>query len=270
VTVADRRGDLVLADAMEVVEASPAMVEVHDKAGWLALFARYHVLEDPVGSRPVVGGLYDRRSGRRGDAPLSRFWDTFIAANEVRFEVERDFVEGDRVVRDVTIRIGFPSGAEITTPAHLLYELVEEDGQTKIRRMAAHWEVVPSFAQLMRPSRSHLAAGIASGGRMLRHLGMGGTARFAGAVASVGRRGKEAVADLTARASSGAPEALGILGGAVPEELHKVIASGDAVTASCSVGGAPAVLIATLDRRSFQVSSARVYGTPGPAGQRSS
>ena len=40
------------ADCLALVERSPAAVAVHDKAAWLALFARYNLVEDPVGSAP--------------------------------------------------------------------------------------------------------------------------------------------------------------------------------------------------------------------------
>lgn len=244
---------------MRVVAQSPAAVGAHDKQTWLSLWAANHVIEDPVGSRPVIGGIPDRRSGTRGDSALSRFWDTFIATNDITFDVHNDFVSGSRVVRDVTIRTTLPSGATADTPAHLLYELVEENGEVKIRRMAAHWEVVPVFAQLLRPTVANVLALGGSTRRMLRYLGVGATLRFGGAAFSVGNRGKQVVIDLVSRAQRGDATAIARLGGSVPDELTKVIASGDTVTVTCSMGDAPAALIVTMNRRTRRVITVDVF-----------
>lgn len=244
---------------MRVVAQSPAAVGAHDKQRWLALWSANHVIEDPVGSRPVLGGILDRRSGERSSGALSRFWDTFIAANDIVFDVHHDFVLGSQVVRDVTIRTTLPSGAHADTPAHLLYELVEENGEVKIRRMAAHWEVVPVFAQLMRPSVANVRALGSSTARMLRFLGIGGTVQFGAAAFSVGVRGKRVVTDLVARAQNGEAAAIARLDGRVPADLTKVIAAGDSVTASCTIDGRPAVLIATLNRRTRALLTVDIY-----------
>ncbi len=58
-----KKGDNVVtreftpADCLTVVEKSPAAVALHDKAAWLSLFARYNIVEDPVGSRPHLSGV---------------------------------------------------------------------------------------------------------------------------------------------------------------------------------------------------------------------
>jgi hypothetical protein len=244
---------------MRVVAQSPAAVAAHDKARWLGLWASNHVVEDPVGSRPVLGGVIDRRSGERTNGALSRFWDAFIAANDIVFDVHNDFVGDHRVVRDVTIRTTLPSGVRADTPAHLLYELVEQNGEVTIRRMAAHWEVARVFVQLMRPTPAHVQAMLGSFARMIKHLGIGGTVRFVGAVGSVGPRGKQVVLDIVGRAGRGDPRAIALLGGVVPRDLTKVIASGDTVTASCIVDDQPAVLIATLNRRTRRLLAVDVY-----------
>ena len=77
-------------ECIECVERSPHAVAAQDRQGWLDLFAEYCVIEDPVGSHPHVGGLYDRRSGARGNGPIQRFYNTFIDGNTVLFHVERE------------------------------------------------------------------------------------------------------------------------------------------------------------------------------------
>lgn len=219
-------------DVLEVVHASPRAVGAHDRAGWIGLFADDYVIEDPVGSRPV-----------RGDG-IGPFWDTFVAPNDVVFEVHRDWSDGMSVVRDVTVVTTLATGVQVHTPAHLLYELVETDAGLRVRRMAAHWEPLPVFAQLMRPRLAHVRSMLSMGVRMLRHLGPGGTAAFVGSVRSVGRRGKRAVVDH--------------LRGTV-DDLHKVIASGNVVTANGTVDGEPVAVIATLDPRTRAVVDCRIY-----------
>jgi len=219
-------------DVYDVVRSSPAAVAAHDKAGWIALFDDDYVIEDPVGWQPV-----------RGD-DISGFWDAFIAPNDIEFVVHRDWIDGLHVVRDVTVVTTLGTGLQVSTPAHLRYELVERDGALKVQRMAAHWEVLPNVSQLMRPRATHLRSMAAMNASMLRNLGPGGTARFVGAIRSVGKKGKRAV-----RA---------YLGTRV-DDLDKVIASGNTVTANCTVDGRPAAVIATLDRKTRNVLDCRIY-----------
>ncbi len=247
-------------DLLALAHASPAAVAAHDKDAWLALFARHHVVEDPVGSRPVVGGLYDRRSSRRGGGPLARFWDTFIAPNDIRFHTERDdIVDGLTVVRDITIETRLGGGVIAHAPMHLLYETTLDDGEPRIRRIAAHWEVAPMFAQVAGVDPAKMKVGVSMAGRMLRNLGVGGSIAFGGAVRSVGEPGKQAVLRLIDSASAGDAEALRTLGGRTVGDPTKVIAAGDAVTVSCTADGVPAVLCCYLDRSTLRVVRAVVY-----------
>ena len=219
-------------DVHDVVRSSPLAVAAHDKAGWIALFDPDYVIEDPVGSRPVRG------------EDISGFWDAFIAPNDIEFVVHHDWIDGLHVVRDVTIMTTLATGLHVTTPAHLRYELVQRDGTLAVERMAAHWELVPNFAQLMKPRAVHLRSMATMNASLVRNLGLGGTARFVGAIRSVGGKGKRAVQ--------------AYLGTRV-DDLDKVIASGNVVTANCTVDGQPAAVIATLDRKTRAVLDCRIY-----------
>ena len=219
-------------DVHDVVRSSPAAVAAHDKAGWIALFADDYVIEDPVGWRPV-----------RGD-DISSFWDAFIAPNDIDFVVHHDWIDGLHVVRDVTVVTTLGTGLEVRTPAHLRYELVERDGALKVGRMAAHWELVPNFAQLMRPRAAHLRSMATMNASLVRNLGPRDTVRYVGAIRSVGKKGKRAV---------------GAYLGTRVDDLDKVIASGNVVTANCAVDGHPAAVIATLDRKTRNVLDCRIY-----------
>ena len=168
-------------ECLGFVELSPVAVAAHDKQAWLDLFATYSLVEDPVGSRPIVSRPGD--SAEHG--PLASFYETFIAPNDIRFEVQRDTVCRQYVWRDLDIHINMASGAKVVTPVHLLYELVEEGGEPKIFRLAAHWE--------LRNTMSQQSGGMAALWRMLRHMGITGVFGFMRALSSVGEDGKRQV-----------------------------------------------------------------------------
>lgn len=174
------------AQCMELVECSPAAVAVHDKAAWLSIFARDAVVEDPVGSAPQRQG-----KGATRDDALGRFYETFIAPNGIHFEVDRDVVCGNHVMRDLTIVIAMTDTLTTRVPVHLLYELVDEDGEPRISRLAAHWELKGSVEQQRSAGSGFLWVGIKSMLRMLRHMGVSGVIGFSRASSGVGEAGKE-------------------------------------------------------------------------------
>lgn len=178
---------------LALVERSPAAVAVHDKPAWLGIFARYNIVEDPVGSPAHLSGVYDAREKRSGNGPLSRFYDTFIAPNDIRFEVDRDVVCGLHVVRDLTIVITMSPRVVVRTPMHLRYELQEEGGELRIFRLAAHWEMAGAVSQQMAHGLESLKVGMATGWRMVRNLGPRGTMGFMRALSNIGDAGKQQV-----------------------------------------------------------------------------
>ncbi|WP_216822979.1 hypothetical protein [Aeromicrobium sp. A1-2] len=224
------------AEVIALVRSSPTFVAAHDKEGWLGIFGAQHVVEDPVGALPV-------RSEDRG--ALATFWDAFIAPNDVEFRVVHDWIDGFDVVRDVTIVTTLPTGVQVSTPPHLIYQTGYQDGELKVRRMAAHWETAPVLAQLARPTRAHLGAAAGQGVHLVRTLGAVPAIRFFATVRSVGRRGKKAVLDHLTEQGIG--------------PVSKIIASGNCVTASITVDGAPAAVIARVAPRSRDLVDVRIY-----------
>lgn len=224
------------AEVLALVRSSPTYVAAHDKTGWIGIFGDRYVIEDPVGSRPV-------RSEDAG--ALERFWDTFIAPNEVEFRVARDWVNGFDVVRDVTIETTLRPGVVVSTPAHLIYQTVYEDGTLTVRRMAAYWEPRPVYRQLMRPTRAHLSAAIGQFTHMFRTLGVGPSLQFIGAARHLGWRRKREILDKLAEE--------GI------SHVSKLIASGDGVTASGTLRDAPVAVIARFAPRSRAVRNLTIY-----------
>lgn len=247
--------DYTREDCMSTVMKSPQAVAVHDKAAWQSIFARYNIVEDPVGSAPVISGLYDARSGLRSNAPLGRFFDTFIAPMDLVFHVDQDVVCGLNVVRDMTIEIKMNPKVTVYAPMHALYELMEENGQLKVQRLAAHWELGPMLKQQMSFGLASIMAIVAATGRMISNLGFGGMLGFMKAVSSIGQTGKDEIAAfVTAFNQKNAAQlratlSSGFRGAAVPADapplgieqlaacpgqikLSKIMSSGNFVTAS--------------------------------------
>lgn len=170
-----------------VVERSPDLVAAHNRAGWLALFSDEALVEDPVGSPPAPKATGD----------LGRFWDTFIAPHEIRFEIRRDHVLGHDVFRDAVIHTRIGRALRIDVPAYLLYQLDDADGALRLTRMAAHWQLGRLSLAALRLGPRAWVAMTRLFGRMLRRMG---PAWVAGYVASlwngVGRRGLAALAGL--------------------------------------------------------------------------
>ena len=181
------------ADLLAQVEKSPAAVAIHDKEAWMSIFAQYHIVEDPVGSRPHVSGIYDSVSGQRGNGPLSRFFDTFIAPNQISFDVQRDLVCGNHVVRDLTINIQMSEQVHAQVPMHLLYELIQENNEWKIVHLAAHWELMPMIMQLLGKGLACFGVLGALTVRMLKLQGIGGMLGFSKAAINIGSKGKKVV-----------------------------------------------------------------------------
>ncbi|MGW0249992.1 nuclear transport factor 2 family protein [Nocardia goodfellowii] len=177
---------------LAAVQASPRAVAAHDKSAWVALFAANAEVNDPVGARPHIGR-----------AAIERFYDTFIAPNGIAFDIELDLVHGQSVVRDLYIETTMSTGATVRVPMHLRYDLAEIDGVWKIVRLAAHWEFAAMVTQLMlRTGVRGLTASAKLGPQLILNQGAAGMVGLMRAIRSVGRSGKDAVAQLFTAAAA--------------------------------------------------------------------
>lgn len=184
-------------DMLDVAEASPAAVARHDKQEWISLFASQAVVEDPVGAAP------HHRVNERDTGALDKFYETFIAPNNIVFHVYTDIVTAREVVRDVDIEIMAPSGLTTSVHAYVLYELVEEGGQLKLARLAAHWELLPMIKQVLRQGLAGLRMTTSLGMRMFRVQGIGGMMDYMRASGGIGRRGKKTVREFVKAINEG-------------------------------------------------------------------
>jgi hypothetical protein len=267
---------------LETAINSPRAVAAHDRNSWMNLFAEYHVVEDPVGSRPHIGGIFDKSDNERGRGALGRFFDTFIAPNDIVFLVDRDIVCDRHVVRDLTIEIRMAPTVIVRVPMHLLYELIEEKGQLKIQRLAAHWELGTMLKQVARPSAAHLRINNELGLRMLKLQGLSGVGGFMRALSSVGEAGKKSVRRfaecLEQQDKSGLSSLLStdvrieipygsdpvgidlLLAAGQQLTLTKMLAAGDAVTASFLLNNQHrGVAFFYFNRRSMKICRAVFY-----------
>jgi len=272
---------------IETVMKSPAAVATHDKLAWLSIFADLSVVEDPIGSKPHVNGAFDARSGRRGNGPLARFYDTFIAPNHIAFHVARDIVNAAHVVRDLTIEITMSPQVTVRVPMHLLYELRDESGEIKIQRLAAHWELLPMLKQLMAIGLPALKVGNTLGLRMFKNLGVAGIAGFMCGLRTIGESGKHtvtqfadvlsrqdfpAMVDLFAGNNAGVDAPFGTAhytpielaqSGAFKLSVSKLLASGFTVSATVAVATADAskngVGLFEFDAKSRKLYRVRLY-----------
>jgi hypothetical protein len=241
------------AQLLAAVQRSPERVAAHDRAGWCGLYSEDGEVNDPVGSRP-----------HRGHAAIGRFYDTFIAPNRIVFHVEHDLVCGMTVWRDLEVETRMSSGLETRVPMHLRYDLVEQGGALKIRRLCAHWELPRMMLRLLGAGRPGWSTSLRLGPQMLAHQGLGGMLGFMQGFSGVGGAGKRAAAGFlyaaargdrqaafaqlatAARLESGAGAAL------APNDcmallreagVGRMLAAGRNVSASLALGGRPGIAL---------------------------
>ncbi|MBM3156395.1 MAG: hypothetical protein FJ004_03830 [Chloroflexi bacterium] len=192
-----------------LVKMSPELVDRHDREGWLGLFSSTAVVEDPVGAGLNRKGK-DWRGGR--DA-LSRFYDIFIAPNDIKFTVNQDIVIGSEVVRDVLIRTRLPNGAISEVAAYLLYRGVEEEGKLKIESLQAHWDFTGNAIRLLKNNGvKGITASTVQFWNMLRIQGLKRVIVYLGAMyKGIFKKGISMVNSFAAAVNSGNENALASL-----------------------------------------------------------
>lgn len=181
---------------------SPELANLHDEAGWLALYTEGAIVEDPVGSPPCQRGVFTR-PGKQDD--LERFFATFIAPSRIRVEECGDFVVGDTVVRDVVLHVVLPGGGGASVPAVLQYELVDVRGDLKVRRMRAYWDAGKNGRQMLAQGFRGKLTSILSGIRLFRVLGKDWAQRYiAGTKRGIRKEGAPKVEALQQALAAGA------------------------------------------------------------------
>ncbi|MFI5720154.1 nuclear transport factor 2 family protein [Nocardia sp. NPDC051750] len=261
--------DPTATELRDAVLASPRAVAAHDRAAWVGLFARDAVVNDPVGSAPHTGH----------DA-ITSFYETFIAPNDIVFDVAHDFAGPATVLRDLTITITMSTGARVHVPMHLRYELTEENGALRIEHLAAYWELLPMIGRLMGTGIAGLRAGTRLGGLLLRNQGVRGLTGMAQACTGIGRTGKQIAHRLCTAAAAGDTTTVNELAGGpgtvrlwsgesvTPAELTararglrqgKTLAAGRSVTVSGVTPDGPVLLIFEFQPAAPRIETIRAY-----------
>jgi hypothetical protein len=253
---------------IDFVAQSPKLCAAHDRAGWVGLFAADGQVNDPVGSRP-----------HEGREAIERFYDTFIAPNQLSFAVDNDVVCGMTVMRDLHINTTMSTGVRLSVPMHLRYELVEEAGTLKIRRLYAHWELGEMLRQQM-STLNGIWTSFQLTPRLLRHQGFAGLFGLMRGLSGNGRAGKATASTFLAALAAGNATAAGaflaegctietppgtpvglteLAAGARGLEWRKLIGAGNFASATIHWGPRRGVALFRFDQRPDRVSSLQIF-----------
>lgn len=169
-------------DLLAAVERSPQAFTVHDRDGWVGVFTEDARVEDPVGSQPHVG--YDQ---------IYRFYDTFIGPRDIKFHRDLDIVTGQTVLRDLELEVAMGSGVTMFVPAFLRYDLRDVNGEWKVARLRAYWELPGMMLQFLRSGPRALSPALKLSRGLLGNQGLRGTAGFMTGFRRAGARHKKLV-----------------------------------------------------------------------------
>jgi hypothetical protein len=257
---------------LAAVERSPRAAAAHDRAGWVGLFTADGRIEDPVGSRPHVG-----------HGEIGRFYDTFIGPRDIVFHRDLDIVYGAAVIRDLDLEVamgGAGSAVTMSIPAFLRYDLREVNGEWKIPKLSAYWELPSMVLQFLRNGVSAVPATIQLSQGLIRNQRLRGTAGFAAGFRRVGSRRKELVktfvdavgrADKLAAQRTLSPDAPMTFGDGETAEIaalvarcpgataSKLIAAGRTVAASITSRQGRGVIFADVARRRNEIRRIRYF-----------
>jgi steroid delta-isomerase len=139
--------------SQETVELTPALaasqnswrcVQAHDKEGWLGLMADDVVIEDPIGqsiTNPDGNGV-------RGKEAAAAFYDSNIAANNLRITCEETFPSSspNEIAHILVLRSRFDNGVTSTVRGIFTYRVNDDGLLTNLR---GYWNMdVMQFGQV--------------------------------------------------------------------------------------------------------------------------
>ncbi|MDT5070511.1 MAG: hypothetical protein QOK02_6666 [Mycobacterium sp.] len=223
------------AELLAIVERSPAALRTHDRRAWVDLFTIGGRVDDPVGSAP-----------HRGRDEIERFYDTFIAPREITFHRNADFVVGRTVVRDVELEVAMGDSLVMRIPAYLRYDVDDADGELRIARLQAHWELPAMVLQFAKGGLAAVPAGLSLSRALLVNQRVGGTLGFLSGFRGVGARGKRHLTGFLDDACAGDEVAVRRR---MSDHVHITLGDDDRIATSDLVnrlaGGRPRKLIAS-------------------------
>jgi steroid Delta-isomerase len=138
--------------SQETIQQSPALtasqnswrcVQMHNKEGWLALMADDVVIEDPIGPSVTNPG----GNGVRGKEAAAAFYDSNIAANNLRITCEETFPSSspNEIAHILVLRSRFENGVTSTVRGIFTYRVDDAGLLTNLR---GYWNMdVMQFGQ---------------------------------------------------------------------------------------------------------------------------
>jgi steroid Delta-isomerase len=121
--------------ARDLARRSQAAIKAKDRDGWLGLWTRDAVIEDPIGPSPFDPD----GAGHRGPEGIAAFYDTVIAPNElITFEIENSYLCGNEVADVGVIRTVLPGGKHVAL-VHGVYTY-RSNGAGQLAGLRAFWE----------------------------------------------------------------------------------------------------------------------------------
>lgn len=112
---------------------------VHSKnrEGWLGLYARDAIIEDPIG----VSAIDPVGKGHRGPAAREAFWDNFIAPSTVRIDIRDSFAAGNEVANllQITTTIDLGEGKSLVQTVHGVFTY-EVNSEGKLLALRGYWD----------------------------------------------------------------------------------------------------------------------------------
>lgn len=258
------------AELLATVERSPAALRTHDRRAWVDLFTPGGRVDDPVGSAPNLGR-----------DQIERFYDTFIAPRDITIHRDADIVVGRTVVRDVELEAAMAASLVMRIPAYLRYDVEEVDGELRIARLQAHWELPAMVMQFAKGGLAAVPAGLSLSRGLLGNQRLGGTLGFLSGFRGVGERGKRHLAGFLDDACAGNEVAVrrrlsekvwitlgddqristsDLVGHLAGGRSRKLIAAGNTVAAGIESGGGRQVLIAEMRPSPLALVGIRLFG----------
>ena len=119
--------------ARDVAIQSVQCVQNKNREGWLSVWAKDGVIEDPVGISP----LDPAGKGHVGFEAITRFYDNIIAPGDLRFSIRQSFACGNECANVGTITNKSAEGFVTRTELVMVYR-INDDG--KLQSLRAFWE----------------------------------------------------------------------------------------------------------------------------------
>lgn len=176
-------------ELIKPVNGYVSAIKKNDKEAWLKYFSQNAVIEDPVGSDP-----YKKKD--EDNSELEIFYDTNIAENNISFDNKKDIVCGMDVFRDAVITIIPENGLEIKVKTYSLFQMTKDNGEVKINRLAAFWEMREMTEQLTGNGFKGFSSAMSFFWDMLSNQGVGNTFSLIKGNPGIGERGYKIVEKL--------------------------------------------------------------------------